>query len=137
MHGDLLILGSQLAWAVGALFLKKLTGTVNPALAMALVAIIGGITLIPVLFIFHRDLYTLTREDVFWAAIRGVIGVTIAGLLFTYGISRTSLSHAAVLALAYPLFTVLLGVLFLGEAITWQFIVASILFIIGYIILTL
>lgn len=47
------------------------------------------------------------------------------------------LSHAGVLILTFPVFTTILAILFLGEAIILKFIAASILMAAGYIILIL
>ncbi len=136
MSGYVFILGAQLAWAISILSLKKLSGSVHPALAMVLVEIVGLAVLLPLLFFFHREIAALTKQEMLWAGIRGIVGVAIGGLLFTYGMNRISVSHASLLALAYPLFAILLGILFMGDVITWRFIVAAALFVGGYLILT-
>lgn len=136
LQGTLLIVGSQIAWAIGALFLKKLVGATNPLLASALIALAGAIFLLPVLFFFTKDIGFLTREEWLWAALRGVLWISIGGALFAYGMGKVELSHAALLALTYPLFATLLGIFFLGETIDIRFIIASGLFIAGYLVLT-
>jgi drug/metabolite transporter (DMT)-like permease len=61
--------------------------------------------------------------------------MVLGEVLFTMGISRTTLSNAAVLTLTLPLFTVSLGVLFLGEALSVRFLLAWALIVAGFALL--
>ncbi|MDB4977968.1 MAG: hypothetical protein JWM56_154 [Candidatus Peribacteria bacterium] len=135
MQGTLLILGSQFAWAIGALFLKKLSGTTNPIIASTLIAFMGTIFLLPVFLLYSKDIASLTKEQWMWAGLRGILWIGIGGILFSYGLQKIELSHAAILSLTYPLFTALLAAIVLHETIGARFIIASGFFVVGYLVL--
>ena len=137
MIGELLIIGAQIAFAVGILFTKKLTGDTSPLLVAALTAVIGSLVLVPLLFYFSNDLKVFTQQKWLWAVLAGVFWISIGEILYVSGLARTTLSNASLLALTFPLFAVTLAVIFLGETITFKFIIASLLMIGGYVLLVI
>jgi drug/metabolite transporter (DMT)-like permease len=137
MIGMLALVGSELCWAIGALFLKKLTGTVNPILAGALIALFGLIGVVPILLYFAKDVANLSTEQWLMAALRGALGVSIAGMLYAYGMSKVPFHQASLSALIYPLVATALSVLFLGEQITVKFLIAAVLFVTGFLVLVI
>lgn len=137
MTGELLIIAAQLVFAVGYLFVKKLTVDANPLFVAALVTLIGALVLLPLLFYFSKELRLLTSQKFLWAVLAGIFWIAAGELLLLGGISKAPLSHAGVLMLTFPVFTTSLAVIFLGEAITFKFLFASFLMAAGYIILIL
>lgn len=134
--GAFAIFAAEFIWAIGAIFLKKVTTTVNPFAVAMLVEFCAACVLIPLLFFTYKDISVITRQEVIWVLIRGV-AVGIGGVFFIYGISRLPLTYASIMTMTYPLCATILAILFLGEPITWRFMMATILFVSGYLVLTL
>ena len=134
--GAFSIFAAELIWAVGAIFLKKVTGTVNPFAIAVLVEVCAAITIIPLLFSVHSDVSALNKQEIIWILIRGIT-VGIGGVFFIYGVSKLPLTYASLLTMTYPLCAALLAIIFLGEPITLRFILATGLFVSGYLVLTL
>lgn len=135
MRGEILIILAQVAYAGGILFIKKLTREINPILVTCIIALIGTMTILPILFYFFNDLRLLTGKKLIWAILAGILWTTIGGILYILGVAKIPISKASLLALFFPLFTTLLGVIFLGEKITLKFVIAAILMVISYILL--
>jgi drug/metabolite transporter (DMT)-like permease len=135
MRGEILIILAQIAYTGSILFVKKLTQEINPILVTCIIALIGTISVLPFLFYFLRDLRLLTGKKIIWAILAGILWITVGEILYILGVSKISISKASLLALFFPLFTTLLGIIFLGEKITLKFLIAAILMLIGYILL--
>ena len=135
MIGEALVIGAQIAFAVGVLFTKKLLGDSHPLLIAALTAVIGSVLLVPLLFYFSSDLKVFTGQKWLWAILAGVFWIGVGEIMYVSGLARTSLSNASLLALTFPLFAVSLAVIFLGETLTLKFVIASLLMIAGYVLL--
>ena len=134
--GAFAIFAAEFIWAIGAIFLKKVTTTVNPFAVAMLVEFCAACVFIPLLFFTYKDISVITRQEVIWVLIRGA-AVGIGGVFFIYGISRLPLTYASIMTMTYPLCATILAILFLGEPITWRFMMATILFVSGYLVLTL
>lgn len=137
MNGALYILGAELCWAVSALFLKRLMVNTHPMLGNALIVLFGLLTLLPLFIFYSKEITALSRDQWIYAALRGILAVGIGGALYAYGYSKIPLSYASLLSLTYPLFVTILAIIFLGEPITMKFIAAALLFIGGFLVLTL
>jgi drug/metabolite transporter (DMT)-like permease len=125
LSGAALILGAQLAFAVGALFLKKLTGGTSPYLAAALMLAVAAAATAPLLVFRLGDLRGLNTQQLGWAVLASLFWFVIGEMLFSAGMAATTLSRASVLMLTLPLFSTVLAVAFLGEAITLRSVVAA------------
>lgn len=137
MRGEFFIIGAQVVWAISALLSKKLSAQIHPALVTFLFAAIGTLSLLPFFIYFSKDIALLSRQQWIWIVAGGVLWIALGEVLYIYGVSKISLLHAGLLALTYPLFITILGVIFLGEVITLKFLIASALFVAGYLVLVL
>ncbi len=137
MLGELLIIGGQFAFAAGIIFTKKLSADTNPFLVAAIVALIGALSMTPILFYFSKDLLSFSKEKIVLAVLAGIFWIAIGEALYTYGLSMTTISTASLLALSFPLFAITLGIIFFGDPINIKFIIAALLMISGYVLLVL
>ena len=137
MIGEVMIILAQVSWAFGALLTKKLAKDINPVVVTGVIAIIGTVCVLPFLIYFSKDLKLFTGAKVWWAIAPGLLWIATGEVMYVFGLSKTSLSHAAVLALAFPLFATTLAIVFLGETLNLKFIVASLFMIVGYVILVI
>jgi drug/metabolite transporter (DMT)-like permease len=135
MRGEILIILAQFVWALSAYFVKRLTQEINPFFVTSLIALIGTIFILPLFFYFLKDVKSLSSEKLIFAILAGIFWIAIGEILFTLGLKKTSLSVASLLSLTFPLFAILIGIIFLGEKITLKFILGAILMVIAYFIL--
>jgi drug/metabolite transporter (DMT)-like permease len=135
MRGEILIILAQIAYAGSILFVKKLTKDINPILVTCIIALIGTIFVLPILFYFWKDIKFFVGKKLIWAILAGVLWISIGEIFYILGVSKIPISKASLLALFFPFFTTLFGIIFLGEKITLKFIIAAILMTIAYILL--
>jgi len=135
MKGELLILLSQVAWAVSGLFMKKFVQNTNPFLATSLIVLIGAILLSPILVYFSKEVKSFSSQKIILSILIAIFWIILGEILYLSGLNKISLSKASLLALTFPFYATLLGMIFLGEKIDLKFIFASLLMIAGYIFL--
>jgi drug/metabolite transporter (DMT)-like permease len=131
VNGALLIVTAQLSFAVGALFLKKLTGETSPALAAALMLAVAAGATAPLLLLRAGDVRALSGQQIGWVVLASLFWLVIGEVLFSAGVAATDLSHASLLMLTLPVFTALLAILFLGETVSARYLVAAALMLVG------
>lgn len=135
MKGELLILLAQVSWAVSTLFMKKFVQNTNPFLATSLIVLIGAILISPIFVYFSKEIKSFSYQKMALAILIAILWIPIGEILYNFGLSKISLSKASLLALTFPFFATLLGIIFLGEKIDLKFIFASILMLASYILL--
>jgi drug/metabolite transporter (DMT)-like permease len=135
MRGEILIILAQISWAISTFLVKKLTLQVNPMLIVAVISLSGAIFILPLLFYFSKDLRMISGKNLVFLIFAGILWIVVGEILYVLGLNKIPISRASLLALTFPFFVTLLGVIFLQEKITLKFIIASVLMVIGYIIL--
>ena len=77
--------------------------------------------------------FTLPMFPATWMAIAwlGVLGAGISYLVFYYLLHQIGPTRVATVTYTIPVVGVTLGVVFLGEAITWQFVAGTLLIVSG------
>jgi len=137
MKGEIFIILAQLVWAISSLFVKKLLQDTNPLLVTSLIAFLGTIFVFPFLIYFWNELKIFTPQKLIWAILAGLFWIALGEIFYSLGLRKVPISRASLLALSFPFFTTLLGVIFLSEKITLRFILGTIFMVIGYIILVM
>jgi len=135
MRGELLIILAQVAWAFSVLFIKKLTQDINPVLVTLVIALIGVIFILPILFYYLEDIRLFSSQKIIWAILAGILWIAVGEILYISGLKKIPISRASLLSMTFPLFVTLIGVIFLGEKISLKFIIAAFLMAIAYILL--
>jgi drug/metabolite transporter (DMT)-like permease len=128
MRGEILIIWAQISWAISILFVKKLTGQINPVVITVIIALSGTIFVLPLLFHFSKDLKAFTGKNLTFAIIAGILWITVGEILYVSGLSKIPVSRASLLTLTFPLFVTLLGVIFLGEKFRMLMVRVGVLF---------
>ena len=136
MRGELWLILAQLVFACSALALKKLTETLPSTFVAALIIAVGALLLAPFLLVHQKELLALTREQIILVVVASSLWVALGATLYVVGLSSTGVSRTAVVSLIYPLFVTVLGVLIFGEKISVRFLLATALFVAGYLVLT-
>jgi len=119
------LLGLALAAAAGAayagftLFNKRLLEDRRPATVQAVVFVLAGLLLSPILL--TADLGWVTEPAGAWVTLHlGLVTVGVAYTLFALGLRGVPVSTAVTLTLAEPMTAGILGVIVLGERLTLQ-----------------
>ncbi|MFY0544459.1 DMT family transporter [Brevibacillus sp. H7] len=133
--GDLLVLASELIWAIYVIQMKRPQGEerLPSELFTALTLFIGGIMILPFAavetWIYGWSELTLTS---LWIVVFLVLGPTImAYWLWNKGIASTSAARAGIYLNAMPLISVLGSVSLLGEHLTWKTVFGGVLVLVG------
>lgn len=82
----------------------------------------------------HEPLIPQTFTGLSMAVILGIVSTAFASLAFYWGIKQVGPSTAALASTFEPVFVALIGVLFVGETLTWRFLLGSVL-ILGALLL--
>ncbi len=82
----------------------------------------------------HEPLIPQTLAGVSMAIVLGIVSTAFASLAFYWGIKQVGPSTAALASTFEPVFVALIGVLCLGETLTWRFLLGSAL-ILGALLL--
>lgn len=115
--GILLSLGGGGVYALYALLSKDLLEGRPADTVMAMVGLIGGLLLVPILII-NRPEWLLESRGWQVAGYLGVFSMALPYLLFNFGLILVPVASAMTLTLAEPMTAALLGILLVGERLT-------------------
>jgi transporter family protein len=109
------VLGAFVFWGLWGFLPKITTRTISPMHAMIFEAI-GGV-LVAALAVFNRGFHLeLTRQGVVLALLTGVFGI-LGAWMYLQAVSTGKVSLVVSFTALYPILTILLAVLFLGETL--------------------
>jgi len=139
MIGLFFIVLAQVVYAFGGLIIRKYLEHYNPILVSALMAMISAFLFIPILLIFFRsELGGLTFKNLSLFVLASIFWLVIAEVLYVAGFQKApSLSLASLMTLFYPLFSTILGIIFLKESLTLKTILAGGLMVLGFVLLAI
>lgn len=135
ISGVLLALGAGLSYAVYTLASKRLLVKYPSDTVVAVVFSISAILLTPVFFI-HDFTWLMELRGICVALHLGFFATALAYLFFAKGLKVLPVATVVTLTLAEPLTAALLGIVLVGEKITYFSLVGILLLLIGLIILS-
>jgi uncharacterized membrane protein len=119
-----LALGAALLWAVGGILVKKGFAAVSPLWNNIINNLLGLALWVPAALALSG--FRLPRPP--WIVVLAVLGAALVYQFFYYCLSKGQLSLTATIIAGYPLFTILLAHLFLGERLAgWQYVGVALL----------
>lgn len=135
--GDLIILGSQLAWVSYTLYSRANTSALPTVTVQAGAHVVSALILVP-LALFERPWESLARASwVGWSVIAYSAGpITLGHLWYYQGIRAVGAGRAAVFMNVIPFLVIGLSWLLLGEAIHWYHAVGACAVIAGVVLAT-
>ncbi len=134
--GMLLAVGAGGAYATFSLVSKGLLERLPTEKVMAVIFGLGALLLAPLLF--TQDLGWLAQPRGIGMVLHlGIFATALAYILFGKGLRQTPVATAVTLSLAEPLTAAALGILVLGERITWLAAAGIVLIFSGLIVLSL
>lgn len=133
--GQLAVIVAALFYAWSAVFGRKTTAHIQGMSRAALPVITAGIFMwltIP----FTEKPFILPELPITWISFLwlGLLGSGITSLLFYYLLHEIGPTRTTLVTYIFPVGGVLLGVIFLNEALTWQLIAGTILIIMSLVI---
>ncbi len=127
--GEILSLGSAITWGISVSLFKIIGNTISPYILNPLKNTIGTI-----LFIFTCVLFTdssvineLSFSESILLAFSGVIGITVADVLFLRSLNILGTSRSSILNTVYSPVVIILAYFFLGETLTLVHIFGGVL----------
>ncbi len=86
---------------------------------------------------FYGEVRRLSRRAWLYIVLSGFFGVGVGGATYLYAVQLGEVSKVAVFSSGYPVLTVFLAVPFLGEKLTWNKVVGTLMVVGGLMILSL
>jgi drug/metabolite transporter (DMT)-like permease len=133
-HGDILMLGGPIAWALYTIAGKKVLRTFPPLVATAYASLIGTLLLLPAAALegsLLSGVYRLTAYG--WISVLqlALLG-TVVGFVWWYdGVAELGAARASVFVNLVPIFGVLLSALILSEKLNGSQLAGGIVVVIG------
>tara|TARA_B100001123_G_C15222965_1_gene992023 strand:+ start:132 stop:1028 length:897 start_codon:yes stop_codon:yes gene_type:complete len=118
--GEMLSLGSAITWGISVSLFKIIGNTISPYILNPLKNTIGTILFIITCLIFTESsvIYKLSTIESLLLAISGVIGITIADVLFLRSLNILGTSRSSILNTIYSPVVIILAYFILGETLT-------------------
>lgn len=125
---------SAVCWALGVIFVKKVSHKVDPYWMVSLQSIIGGIALLSTGTLFENWSDIIWNNHyIFGLSYGATFGIPLSFLIYYKLINEGEASKVGSFTFLVPIIAVILGAVFLGEPVTYLLIVGLIL--VGFSIL--
>jgi len=116
-HGDLLMLGAVVVWAIYTLRLKDRPQSLSLFAFVFVLALIGELLTLPfaaIQWVRAGGVHLGTRE---WLGLLyiGAVATLVSSVLFSYGVERVGAVRAGILIHLMPVFSSVFAALFIGE----------------------
>jgi drug/metabolite transporter (DMT)-like permease len=133
MLGIVIAFAQAFCWANTTIALRSLSNRLDPFLVNGLRAAVALLVIIPLVFITggvgDYRLLTLPRMLLLVGSV--TLGGVIGDALYVTSLKKIGVSRAFPITNSYPVFTMLLGALVLGEKITWIRVVGMAIVLLG------
>ncbi|MHB9033391.1 MAG: DMT family transporter [Anaerolineae bacterium] len=119
--GMVLALLQSACWAGTSIILRILSRRLDAYVVNGLRSLAGWVVVI-IITLFtggFADWHLLSGSRLFFLIVPGILGGVFGDALYVYSLKAIGISRAFPISNTYPLFTVLLSALVLGERITW------------------
>ena len=126
--GFLLALGHTLAWAGSTIVLRRLATRLDVFVMNGIRAAIGWLFIMPIALISGgRDYQLLTLQTLLYLVGSMVIGGVLGDFSSIFSLKLIGVGRSFPISSSYPLFTLLFGILLLGEKPHWMSIPSTLL----------
>ncbi len=118
--GEILSLASAITWGISVSLFKIIGNTISPYILNPLKNTIGSILFLITCLLFTDSMLIneLNRIDFIILILSGIIGITIADVLFLNSLNILGTSKSAILNTIYTPTVIMLAYFFLGEELT-------------------
>ena len=134
-HGDIWMLLACLGWAIYTVFLVKKPSQLTPIIFMFITTTLGLLMALPMVVweLTQIELQLEFSQTVVISLVYvGIFPSVCSYLLFNYGVSVLGSQTASLCAYLIPVFTAIIGILFLQEGIHLYHLVSQFLVLLGF-----
>jgi drug/metabolite transporter (DMT)-like permease len=135
LEGFVASLGTSILYSIATILVSLGLRSVSVILANAIRFPVLFLFLFLVSSVWKLEMH-ITRRDLVLLALSGILGMTVAGVTFLFGIKLIGASKAVALSSSSPVWTSLFSILFLKEKVTLRVVASSILVVVGIYFLT-
>lgn len=137
MRGSLLLAITIISWGLWGVINKLVLRNMHPLQMFIVGASTSAFIALPIylLFLKHTNTAITTNISVILLCVLGSLLSITGSITYIYGIQTGELGRVAVLSCCYPVLTVALSVIFLGESMTITKAVGIVLVMAGIIVL--
>jgi drug/metabolite transporter (DMT)-like permease len=135
LKGVLALLFAPCSWALGSVYAKYHPTRTPPLMAAALQMVIAGIILMLIGVIFNEvPRFDLNPEGLAALVYLVIFGSIIGYGSFIYALAKLPAAKVSMYAYVNPIIAVLLGWLILGEQLDWRVAVATVIILLGVVL---
>jgi transporter family protein len=136
-QGIIFALLAMVLWGVAPLFGKLGLGNLEPIVALTIRS--GVITLILAVFILlsgkYQAVMNVPAQDIGYIALEGICAALLGQLAYYYALKYGELGKVSPVAAAFPIVALIVGIIVLGERITWLKAAGAIFIVIGIVLI--
>ncbi len=124
-------------WGIAPIFGKLGLGTISPLAALTIRSLIISAILLVTVTITGQwgNVVGVTAKDTTYIALEGICAALIGQLAYYYALKLGEIGQVSPIVAAFPLVALCLGILFLGEKVSFYKIVAAFLIVVGITLL--
>jgi drug/metabolite transporter (DMT)-like permease len=133
--GLVYIVLAQLMWSTELILVRKFFPGMHPFFLSAIGSVIGSVFYLPGLFVYKEK---ISSGNWIILIIYAITSWFLAQILFITGVQRGLSAFTVTLAtLTLPIFSVIMGMIFLKEVLTLRAIIGGALIVIGFLVISL
>ncbi len=127
MLGEILAFATALLWAASMILTAKTLKSIGPLYANALKTLFGCISMIPIAFVMGeiQNIPTLDLSGFAIVTLAAIIGFGVGDACVFRSMQLTGVSRAYIVANSFPLITMFLATLFLGEPFLLKYLIGA------------
>ncbi|MCK4310401.1 MAG: DMT family transporter [Methanomicrobia archaeon] len=131
MLGEFLTILSAMIWAFSSIFYKAGLKEMKPTTVNTIRPVVALFFLAGVLIITgnFKEILDLTGRDLLYIVLATIFGLVMGDLLYMFSLRAVGIARTYPISNTYPIFTIFLASLFLGEIVGLKVIFGSILII--------
>ncbi|MBS7626968.1 DMT family transporter [Candidatus Bathyarchaeota archaeon] len=133
MYGEVLAVIAAILWAASMVSAVGTLKDVDPLCANTMKILFGASSMLPIALIMSRsgDLFNFDITGVFFVIVAAMVGIGLGDTCLLKSTTYIGISRSYTIAYSYPIFTMFLANLFLGEPFHYRYLVGSILIFLG------
>lgn len=124
-------------WGIAPIFGKLGLGNTSPLAALTIRSLIISALLLITVTIAGQwgNVAGVTAKETAYIALEGICAALLGQLAYYYALKFGEVGRVSPIVAAFPIVTLFLGILFLGEKITLYKVVAAFLIVVGIVLL--
>ncbi|MBS7650448.1 MAG: DMT family transporter [Candidatus Bathyarchaeia archaeon] len=133
MYGEVLAVTAAILWAASMVSAAGTLKYVDPLCANTIKILFGALSMLPIALImsWSGDLFNFDITGVLFVIAAAMIGIGMGDTYLLKSTTYIGMSRAYTIAYSYPIFTMFLATLFLGESFHYRHLIGSILIFLG------